>query len=219
MSASDKSQAAPDLSSGAGAGPGPGNSGSVPAGAAKAAAPAAKAVKPAAGQGDRAKAVKKRVVEVEGKSAHEILAQIDMFAELPAAHQREIAALGEEVQFKKNATIFSEGDPGDTFYIILDGAIRISRFVPGMGEEALAVLRTGAYFGEMSLVDDETRSAAAIVHERCRLFAINRNDLHDLLFVDRDLAYELLWSFVRTLSRRLRATNDKMTFLATTNKF
>ena len=44
-------------------------------------------------------------------------------------------------------------------------------------------------------------------------------DLEDLLFVDRDLAYELLWNFVRTLSRRLRATNDKMTFLATTNKF
>ena len=33
------------------------------------------------------------------------------------------------------------------------------------------------------------------------------------------LAYELLWNFVRTLSRRLRATNDKMTFLATTSKF
>ena len=38
-------------------------------------------------------------------------------------------------------------------------------------------------------------------------------------FVDRDLAYELLWNWVRTLSRRLRATNDKMTFLATTSKF
>ena len=56
-------------------------------------------------------------------------------------------------------------------------------------------------------------------HERCRLFVINRRDLEDLLFVDRDLAYELLWNFVRTLSRRLRATNDKMTFLATTSKF
>lgn len=174
---------------------------------------------PPAGQVAAPPGLNKAVIEVEGKSAHEILAQIDMFADLPAAHLREIAALGEEVQFKKSATVFSEGDPGGTLYIILDGAIRISRFVPGMGEEALAVLRTGAYFGEMSLVDDETRSAAAIVHERCRLFAINRNDLHDLLFVDRDLAYELLWSFVRTLSRRLRATNDKMTFLATTNKF
>ena len=44
-------------------------------------------------------------------------------------------------------------------------------------------------------------------------------DTTALLFVDRDLAYELLWNFVRTLSRRLRATNDKMTFLATTSKF
>jgi CRP/FNR family cyclic AMP-dependent transcriptional regulator len=51
------------------------------------------------------------------------------------------------------------------------------------------------------------------------LFVVNRRDLEDLLFVDRDLAYELLWNFVRTLSRRLRATNDKMTFLATTSKF
>ena len=43
--------------------------------------------------------------------------------------------------------------------------------------------------------------------------------IEDLLFVDRDLAYELLWNWVRTLSRRLRASNDKMTFLATTSKF
>ena len=49
---------------------------------------------------------------------------------------------------------------------------------------------------------------------------LNRRDLEDLLFVDREfLAYELLWNWVRTLSRRLRATNDKMTFLATTSKF
>ena len=63
------------------------------------------------------------------------------------------------------------------------------------------------------------RSATALSHEACRLFVLKRADLEDLLFVDRDLAYELLWKFVRTLSRRLRATNDKMTFLATTNKF
>ena len=48
---------------------------------------------------------------------------------------------------------------------------------------------------------------------------IRKEDLEDLLFVDRDLAYELLWYFVRTLSARLRETNDKMTFLAVTTKF
>ena len=155
----------------------------------------------------------------ESTTPLDILAKIDLFSGLPPAHLKRVVSLGVEERHKKNATIFSEGDAGDKFYLILDGAVRISRFVPGMGEEALAVLRKGAYFGEMSLVDEAPRSAAAICHENCRLFIVRRVDLEDLLFVDRDLAYELLWNFVRTLSRRLRATNDKMTFLATTNKF
>ena len=155
----------------------------------------------------------------EPKSTLEILSAIDLFQGLPREHLQRVIAIGGEVEYGKNDTVFSEGDVGDKFYVILDGAVRISRLVPGMGEEALAVLRPTAYFGEMSLIDDEARSATALVHERCKLFEISRRDLEDLLFVDRDLAYELLWNFVRTLSRRLRATNDKMTFLATTNKF
>ena len=153
------------------------------------------------------------------KSPQEILAQTDIFGGLPSVHLRRIIEIGAEEEHRKSATLFSEGDTGDKFYLILEGAIRISRFVPGMGEEALAVLRASAYFGEMSLIEHAPRSAAAIVHETCRLFVIQRQDLEDLLFVDRDLAYEFLWNLVRTLSRRLRATNDKMTFLATTNKF
>ena len=137
----------------------------------------------------------------------------------PAAYLRRIADIGSEEEHPGTSTIFQEGDKGDKFYLIIDGAVRISRMVPGMGEEALAVLRPGAYFGEMALIDDFPRSAHAIVHEKCRLFVIRKEDLEDLLFVDRDLAYELLWNFVRTLSGRLRETNDKMTFLSVTNKF
>ena len=158
-------------------------------------------------------------LDIKGKSTLEILAQIDLFSGLPQAHLRRVVDIGVEEQYKSSATIFSEGAPGDKFYLIVEGAVRISRIVPGMGEEALAVLRPGNYFGEMSLIDDAPRSATAMCHERCRLFVVNRRDLEDLLFVDRDLAYELLWNWVRTLSRRLRATNDKFTFLATTSKF
>ncbi len=158
-------------------------------------------------------------LDIQGKSTLEILAQIDLFSGLPAAHLRRVVAIGLEEQYKGGATIFDEGAPGDKFYLIMEGAVRISRMVPGMGEENLAVLRPGNYFGEMSLIDDAPRSATAMCHEKCRLFVVNRRDLEDLLFVDRDLAYELLWNWVRTLSRRLRASNDKMTFLATTSKF
>ncbi|MFH0903083.1 MAG: cyclic nucleotide-binding domain-containing protein [Pseudomonadota bacterium] len=149
----------------------------------------------------------------------EHLSKIGIFAGLSDAHLRSIAAIGTEEQHPQGATIFAEGETGDRFYLILDGAVRISRIIAGMGEEALAILRNGAYFGEMSLIDDSPRSAHAIVHEKCRLFVITKSDLEDLLFVDRDLAYELLWNFVRTLTGRLRDTNDKMTFLATSSKF
>jgi CRP-like cAMP-binding protein len=57
------------------------------------------------------------------------------------------------------------------------------------------------------------------VHDRCRLLVLTKEALEDLLFLDKDLAYEILWNFVRILSSRLRETNDKMTFLSATGKF
>jgi len=151
--------------------------------------------------------------------ALDLLAKIHIFAELQPAYLRRIAGVGVREHHDANALIFSEGDAGAKMYLILSGAVRISRQIPGMGEEALAVLRTGNYFGEMSLVDDAPRSADARAHEASDLFVIRKEDFQDLLFVDRDLAYDLLWNFVRTLSGRLRDTNDKMTFLAVTNRF
>jgi len=149
----------------------------------------------------------------------DLLAQIHIFAGLQPAYLKRIAAVGLRETYDADATIFSEGAAGEKMYLILNGAVRISRQVPGMGEEALAVLRAGNYFGEMSLVDDSPRSADAKAHEATELLVLKKEDLEDLLFVDRDLAYDLLWNFVRTLTSRLRETNDKMTFLAVTNRF
>ena len=153
------------------------------------------------------------------EKAVELLSKISLFSALQPSYLRRIAALGIEEDFDSGAVIFKEGAQGDKMYLILSGAVRIGRVVPGMGEEALAILRAGTHFGEMALIDDFPRSAHALVHESCRLFVIAKTDLEDLLFVDRDMAYEILWNFVRTLSGRLRETNDKMTFLSVTNKF
>ena len=73
--------------------------------------------------------------------------------------------------------IFQYGDPGDKLFIMLEGKVRISREVAGMGEEALAVLGPGEVFGEMSLLDESPRSADARVHERCRLLVITKEAL------------------------------------------
>ncbi len=147
------------------------------------------------------------------------LARVALFADLPLVYLRRIAALGCEESYARGGLIFKEGSAGDKLYLILSGSVRISRQVPGMGEEALAILKSGDYFGEMALIDEFPRSADALAHESCRLFVLSKDRVADLLFVDRDLAYDLLWTFVRTLSARLRETNDKMTFLAVSSRF
>ncbi len=150
----------------------------------------------------------------------QVLEQCPLFTGLLPVHLKRMASLAKVLEFKKNETIFRHGDEGDGLFIILDGAIRISRNVSGIGEEALAVLRNGAHFGEMSLIDDDVpRSADAICHETTRVVQLPKHDLRDLMFVDRELAYELLWRFVRTLASRLRDSNDRLMMLSVSSKF
>ena len=148
------------------------------------------------------------------------LRKVTLFEGLLPVHLRRIAALVQEVEVARGDSVFKHGDEGDGLYLIVEGAVRISRTVSGIGEEALAVLSPGMYFGEMSIVDDDSpRSADAIAHETTRLLKLPKDDLRDLMFVDRELAYELLWRFVRTLSTRLRQSNDRLLMLTVSSKF
>ncbi len=133
-----------------------------------------------------------------------------LFETLRPEQLRQVAFLAQERAFPAGAFVFRESERGDAMYVLLDGKVRISKAVEGVGEEALAILEPGAFFGEMALLDDAPRSADARAHTTCRLAQIRREDLEQLLFVDRDLAHDILWSFCRTLSARLRETNDKI---------
>jgi len=149
----------------------------------------------------------------------EALAKMDLFRGLSSAALERVAAIATEESHKATHVLFREGDAGESIYLILSGKVRISRNVAGMGEEALAVLGPGAAFGEMALIDEVPRSADAIVHEGCRLAVLSREAMEVLLFLNKDLAYEILWNFVKILSSRLRETNDKMTFMSVSGKF
>ncbi len=149
----------------------------------------------------------------------ELLKKVDLFAGLKPEGIALISKVATEETHAAGTKIFQHGDAGDKLYLILDGRVRISRDVPGMGEEALAVLGPGQVFGEMALLDESPRSADARVHERCRVLAIPKDGFDDLLFMHKDLAYEVLWSMVRMLVGRLRETTDKLTFLSVTGRF
>lgn len=147
------------------------------------------------------------------------LTKIDLFSGLKPQALELVAKVATEETHATGTKIFQHGDAGDKLYLILEGRVRISRDVAGMGEEALAVFGPGQVFGEMALLDESPRSADARVHERCRLLAIPKDGFDDLLFLHKDLAYEVLWNVVRLLVTRLRETTDKLTFLTISNRF
>jgi len=148
------------------------------------------------------------------------LRKVPLFANLTNDQLGKIASVGNERRTQPGETVFKEGEIGDEFYVILTGKIRISKQVPGIGEEALAILEPGNYFGEMALIDETPRSADAIVHASGSLWVMKKEDMEELMFLHKDLAYEILWTFVRTLSLRLRETNDKIkAFFALSSRF
>ncbi len=149
----------------------------------------------------------------------EQLARVPFFEGLTGAALSLIAQVTAEESHATGTKLFGYGDPGDKLFVILEGKVRISRQVSGMGEEALAILGPNEVFGEMSLLDESPRSADARVHEACRALVISKESFDELLFLHKDLAYEVLWNCVRILSVRLRETNEKLAFLTSTGKF
>jgi CRP/FNR family transcriptional regulator, cyclic AMP receptor protein len=139
-----------------------------------------------------------------------VLKKVALFEGLTQGQLAKVASIAQPKQYEGGAFIFHEGDTGQEMYVIVEGRVRISKNVPGIGEEALAILEKDQYFGEMAVIDDHPRSADAIAHIPCTVWSIERAKLDQLMFTDKELAYVLLWTFVRTLSERLRETGDKI---------
>jgi CRP-like cAMP-binding protein len=144
-----------------------------------------------------------------------LLKQAAIFADLDEGELQRVAEVCREQKFQGAETVFKEGEPGNRLYIIVEGEVRISRNIPGSGEEALAVLKKGSVFGEMAILDRSERSTDAIANADTLLLTISRSDFELLMDFNRDIAYKVLWAVVRLLSSRLRTTNDNLrSFLA-----
>jgi CRP/FNR family cyclic AMP-dependent transcriptional regulator len=139
-----------------------------------------------------------------------LLKKVALFEGLTQGQLAKVASIAQARKYDGSAHLFREGDVGQEMYIIVEGRVRISKDVPGIGEEALAILEKGQYFGEMAMIDESPRSADAIAHTPCTVWVIEREKLDQLMFTDKDLAYVVLWTFVRTLSGRLRETSEKI---------
>src|SRR5438128_11199282 len=136
----------------------------------------------------------------------EYLRRLPLFSRLPDG---ELAELGDRVrtkQYRRGETIFRKDDPGQHFYVVLDGAVKIA--LPGeFGQEALvALLRGGEFFGELALFDHSPRSATATALEDTRCALLAGDDF--VAFVEAHpaatkVAFEALAKTIRRLSERV----------------
>ncbi len=137
----------------------------------------------------------------------DIIKQIDFLASLDEQAIRDIVEKFEEENHPKGTVLFRENDPGDCFYIIKSGKVSLTKKVSieddTVGE--LIFLQPYDFFGELALIDDETRSSTVTVTEDVSLLKINKQDF---LSICKDYP-NVLFSIVKTISKRLRETNDR----------
>jgi len=122
-----------------------------------------------------------------------------------------LSSLSREVMLRPGEVIFREGEPGDLMYVVLEGRVMISKYIPGAGEEALAFLERGDYFGEMALIDKQPRSAKAAAHgDGAVVLAIPTDVLEGILDIQKLSSLRLLKLLCALVARWLRELDDKL---------
>ncbi|MEE8192035.1 MAG: Crp/Fnr family transcriptional regulator [Gemmatimonadales bacterium] len=134
------------------------------------------------------------------------LRTIPLFTQLSDEEIARVSAAARERLYPKNSVILFEDDPGDALYVVLSGEVKVVLIGEDGREVILSILRGGDFFGEMSLIDDQPRSAHVIATEASNLMVLRRDEFRECLEQTPRIALGLL----RALSRRLRRADDKI---------
>lgn len=129
------------------------------------------------------------------------LKNVPLFSTMPPDTLAWVAEAADEVNFPSGQLIFEKGSQGDSMYVIADGSVRIHD-----GGQTLANLPQGAFFGELSILDGETRSASATAESDCLLLVIRQASFHRILSKQFDVTESLL----KILVRRIREQSTQL---------
>lgn len=110
-----------------------------------------------------------------------ILAMVPLFSELDEDALNKVSDLMQKRTYPKNKMILMEEDEGDTLFVIDTGSVKITRISEDGREVILSMLGEGDFFGEMSLLDGEVRSANVVTLEESEVYLLKRSDLMRLL--------------------------------------
>lgn len=139
------------------------------------------------------------------KDVLDSLRAIPLFGRVSEGDLEELATHLIERRFPKNATVVEEGLPGDYMYVIREGRAKVTKASEDGREKIMNFLEAGAFFGDMALLGDETRSASVKTLEDSVLLALSRRDFIDLIRQSPDLALAV----IEELANRLRETNEQ----------
>lgn len=138
------------------------------------------------------------------------LRQVSLFSDLSDKDLRELEAVVRERSFRKNEVIFHAQEPGNALFVIKRGRVKISMDDKSGREIILRIFAAGDFFGEMSLLDGEPRSATVSALEPCQALILFREPFVE--FVAR--RPEVVMKMLTALSRRLRKADEKISRLA-----
>lgn len=140
----------------------------------------------------------------------EILLNIPIFSKLSKRDLTSLFNIIHNRSYIKGEFIFHQGDPGIGLYIIRDGEVKIERKIDSNENIELAKFKTGDFFGELALVDDEKRSASAIAQNDVKLAVIFKPDLDDYISRFPKKGVKILQGISNVIAVRLRQMNEEI---------
>lgn len=135
------------------------------------------------------------------------LRDIGLFGGLDDALLAELAATLEERRVAPGELVCREGDAGRELYVVLEGELDVQKRAPRGGEVRVALLGPRDWFGEMSLLDVQPRSATVRALAASRLLVLAGRDLDGLYRRDLKSYALLVLNIAREMSRRLRVVD------------
>ncbi len=144
------------------------------------------------------------------KRHEDLIRDVPLLARLPEADLRALASRGHVRAYDAGDTIFREGAPGDSLYVVIEGSVRIALHSTEGEEATVAVLGPGEFVGDLALLDGRPRSASAIASQPTKTLIVTRHDFIEWLSGRSSAALALL----EALSLRVRRTDEALTDLA-----
>jgi len=149
------------------------------------------------------------------KDAQTLLKNVELFSHLTDEQVTELASQSREVQFRKNAILMTEGDAGESMYVIASGLVKVFVSDDDGKELVLYEQGEGAVIGDIALLDDEPRSASVATLENTTAVMINKTDFLRIMQSSPEMAIGI----IRSLTQRLRQATEGSRSLALDNVY